>query len=71
MEMKNILMVLLVLGLIMFGTYVRSADNGWQAESVLSIGENDEGGIGIQEDEEEPEDETDDEEEPEDETDGE
>ena len=67
--MKKLLMVLLVLSLILFGTYGQSADIGWQAESVVSIVENYGEGIEIQEDEEEPEDETDDEEEPEDETD--
>jgi hypothetical protein len=67
MEMKNFLMVLLVLGLILLGTYCQSADNRSQAKSVVSIVENYEEGIEIQEDEEEPEDETDDEEESEDE----
>lgn len=65
--MKNFLMVLLVLGLILLGTYCQSADNRSQAKSVVSIVENYEEGIEIQEDEEEPEDETDDEEESEDE----
>lgn len=67
--MKNFLMVLLVFGLILLGTYCQSADNRLQAKSVMSIVENYDEGIAIQEDEEEPDDETDDEDEPDDETD--
>ena len=67
--MKNFLMVLLILGLILFGAYSQSADNRSQSETVVSIVEIYEKGIEFKQDEEEPEDETDDEEEPEDETD--
>ena len=59
--MKSFLMVLLVFGLILLGTYCQSADNRSQVKSVVSIVENYDEGIEIQEDEEEPDDETDDE----------